>query len=60
MHVDREGMSAKVWLDPIVSLVESHGYSRKELRDIERIATENLEILRNEWDNFCGRNTPST
>ncbi len=57
MHVDREGMSAKLWLDPIVSLVESHGYSRKELRDIERIATENLEILRNEWDNFCGGNT---
>jgi len=46
-----------LWLDPIVSLVESHGYSRKELRDIERIATENLEILRNEWDNFCGGNT---
>jgi hypothetical protein len=54
MHVDRESMSAKFWLDPIVSLVENHGYSRKELRDIEKMATENLEILRNEWDTFCG------
>jgi hypothetical protein len=60
MHVDRESMSAKFWLDPVVSLVESHGYSRKELRDIEKIATENLEILRNEWDTFCGSNTPSS
>jgi len=56
MHVDREGMSAKFWLDPVVSLVENHGYNRKELRDIEKIATENLEVLRNEWDTFCSGN----
>jgi hypothetical protein len=56
MHVDRENMSAKLWLDPVISLAENYGYSRKELRDIERIATENLEILRNEWDAFCNGN----
>ena len=56
MHVDREKMSAKIWLDPVVSLAENHGYSRRELREIERLATENLEILRNEWDAFCGGN----
>jgi len=53
MHVDRENMSAKFWLDPDVSLAENHDYSRKELRDIERITRENLEKLRDEWDNFC-------
>jgi len=56
MHVDREGKSAKFWLDPDVSLVANYGYSRKELRDIERIARKNLERLRNAWDNFCGDN----
>jgi hypothetical protein len=56
MHVDREHMSAKIWLDPVVSLAENHGYSRRELREIERIASDNLEILRNEWDNFCRGN----
>jgi hypothetical protein len=56
MHVDRESMSAKIWLDPVVSLADNHGYSRRELREIERIATENLEILRNEWDKFCSGN----
>jgi len=59
MHVDRENMSAKFWLDPVVSLAENHGYSRKELRDIEKIAIENLEILRNEWDAFCNGNVHS-
>ena len=38
MHVDRENKSAKFWLDPDVSLADNHGYSRKELRDIERLA----------------------
>ena len=57
MHVDRENKSVKFWLDPDVTLAENHGYSRKELRDIERIVRENLETLRNEWDTFCSGST---
>lgn len=53
VHVDREGRSAKFWLDPDVALEENCGFSRKELRDIERILRDNLEVLRNEWDAFC-------
>ena len=56
MHVDREDKSAKFWLDPDVTLEENHGYSRKELRDIERIARDNLAKLRKEWDDFCSSN----
>ena len=57
MHVDREIMSAKIWLDPVVSLADNHGYGRRELREIERTATENLEKLRNEWNAFCSGDT---
>lgn len=53
MHVDRERMSAKFWLDPDVSLEANYGFSRRELRDIERIIRNNLEVLRDEWDSFC-------
>lgn len=53
MHVDREDRSAKLWLDPDIALAENYGYRRRELREIERIARENVEILRNEWDRFC-------
>ena len=56
MHVDRERMSAKFWLDPDVALAANFGFNRKELRDIERIMHENLELLRNEWDTFCNAN----
>jgi len=34
-------------------LITDRGYARKELRDIERIVRANLELLRNEWDEFC-------
>ena len=45
MHIDREKMSAKFWLDPDVSLAENYGFNRKELRDIEWIVRDNLETL---------------
>jgi hypothetical protein len=38
---------------PDASLATNHGYGRRELRDIERLVRENLELLRNEWDEFC-------
>ena len=60
MHIDRENKSAKYWLDPDVSLADNHGYSRRELRDIERIARESLERLRDEWDAFCSGHTNTT
>jgi hypothetical protein len=52
-HVDRDDLSAKFWLDPDVSLAVNYGFTRRELRIIERIARENLERLRSEWDAFC-------
>ena len=52
-HVDRDNLSAKFWIDPDVSLADNHGFSRRELRDIERIINENVETLRNGWDSFC-------
>jgi Domain of unknown function (DUF4160) len=59
MHVDRENRSAKFWLDPDVTLAANHGYSRRELREIERIMREHLETLRYEWDTFCRGDTHS-
>ena len=57
MHVDREKLSAKLWLDPYVRIAENRGYGREELREVERIARQPIGLLRNEWDEFCGSNT---
>ena len=53
MHVDRGDLSAKLWLDPDVRVADNHGYGRRELREIEQIAREYLEQLRDDWDRFC-------
>ncbi len=55
VHVDRENKSAKFWLDPVVILAANYGYSRTELRRIERLLTEHLTLLREQWDELCGR-----
>src|SRR6266581_4767886 len=41
--VDRQNWSAKFWLEPDVTLATNHGFSCRELRDIERIMREHLE-----------------
>ena len=57
IHIDRENTSAKFWLDVDVSLVENYGYSRKELRENERLVKDNREHFIYEWDTFCGSNS---
>lgn len=59
IHVDRERMSCKFWLDPDVSLADNTAFSRRELREIEQLVRDNLEKLRNEWDAFCGSRASS-
>lgn len=53
-HVDRDRASAKFWLDPDVALAENIGFNRHELRQLERFIREHVEVLRHEWDAFCG------
>jgi hypothetical protein len=52
IHVQRERNQAKFWLDP-VALADNKGFRANELRDIERIITEHLALLRSKWDEHC-------
>lgn len=52
-HADGENCIPKFWLDLDASLVTNDGYSRREVRSIERIVRDKLEFLRNERDEFC-------
>jgi hypothetical protein len=54
VHVERDDNVAKFWIDP-VRLVRSGGFSRAELREIERIVAENAERLLEAWHGFFGR-----
>lgn len=49
VHVQREQMLAKFWLNP-VGLARSTGFSPRELRRIQSLVVENAAALQEAWD----------
>ena len=40
----------KFWLDPAVSLARNRGFSAKELHDAREMIEDELQALRDAWD----------
>ena len=53
MHVQREKIICKFWLDPI-SLSQNYGFSPKEINQIRKMAKINLKKLIEAWHEHCG------
>jgi hypothetical protein len=53
VHIDRDNLSAKFWLNP-VSLARNHGFNARELRQIERVVRENQQQLLEAWNEYFG------
>ncbi|MBI3536206.1 MAG: DUF4160 domain-containing protein [Chloroflexi bacterium] len=53
IHVERERMKAKYWLDP-VRLETSKGFNQSEINRIQRIVEENQEKFLRRWDEYFG------
>ena len=53
VHVDRENLSAKFWLET-VSLARNRGFTARELRQLERIVVDNREKLLEAWHEYFG------
>jgi hypothetical protein len=51
VHVERDDAIAKFWIDP-VRLASSRGFTRAELRDIERLVSGNQATLLEAWNDF--------
>ncbi len=52
VHVDKDGNTAKFWLNPI-ALAKNGGFRPVELREIERIIQEDLVDLIAAWNACC-------
>ncbi|MEK7278666.1 MAG: DUF4160 domain-containing protein [Chloroflexota bacterium] len=59
VHVDRDDLSAKFWLNPI-ALASNLGFSARELRKIEKVVREHQTELLERWYKEYGRATGST
>jgi len=53
VHVDRDDLSAKFWLDP-VALARNFGFSARELNAIESLVRTNQEQLLEAWHGYFG------
>jgi hypothetical protein len=51
VHVDRDRLSAKFWLNP-VGLARNLGFSAKELRQIERVVAAHQTQLLEKWNGY--------
>ena len=53
MHIDRDDLSAKFWLDP-VQLAGNFGFRADELREIQSIVTDSRQRFLEAWNEFFG------
>lgn len=58
VHVQREKMICKFWLNPVV-LNKNYGFSPKELNLIRKIVYNNRNNLLEAWYEHCGKTSGS-
>ena len=51
IHVDRDNLSAKFWLEP-VDMARNRGFRPHELRNIQRLVEEHQAELLEAWHDF--------
>ena len=52
VHVRRERMTCKFWLEP-VTLAKNDGFKANELNRIRKLIVENLDRIREAWNEHC-------
>jgi len=58
VHIQRERMVCKFWLDPVV-LSKNHGFTSKELKTIREIIYNNKNTIMEAWYEHCGETSRS-
>ncbi|HZX48628.1 MAG TPA: DUF4160 domain-containing protein [Nitrospirota bacterium] len=56
IHVQREKMVCKFWLEPVV-LSNNYGFSPRELNIIRGIICNNKNIIMEAWDEHCSQSS---
>ena len=53
VHIDRERLSAKFWLEEVM-LARNYGFNSRELRQLERLVIVNRTKLLESWYEYFG------
>ncbi len=51
IHIKKENKEAKFWISP-VALAYNEGFSRSDLKDMERIIISNSDLINKKWNEF--------
>lgn len=52
IHIEKNEGLAKFWIENEAILDEAYGFSSKELREITQIANENIQKIKEAWNEF--------
>lgn len=55
IHVSKDNNECKYWLRSanIIELAYNHGFSRKELNFIKKTISNNYELIKDTWNEYC-------
>lgn len=52
IHVEKDNLEAKFWLNPQVHVAYNGGYSARILRELSEIIEANRGLIQRAWDEF--------
>jgi len=54
VHIRKRRAISKFWIEPEVELAANHGMNARELRQLKKVVAENVDLIRNTWNEFFG------
>jgi hypothetical protein len=55
IHVEKDGGSGKIWLEPEIAVAWFYGFTNKEEKEISGIIKEHAEAFKNKWYEYFGK-----
>jgi len=55
VHIEKAEANGKIWLMPKIEPEYFYGFSTNEIKEIKKIVSDNLELLKNAWDEYFGK-----
>ncbi len=55
VHVEKDGHEAKYNVEPEVTQVYNHGFKKSEIKMIESVIEENVEVIIDRWKTYFGQ-----
>ncbi|MEO8149576.1 MAG: DUF4160 domain-containing protein [Bacteroidia bacterium] len=55
IHITKGGGSSKYWLEPVIDEAYSYGFTVRERRIINQLINENVDFLKNKWNEYFAK-----